>query len=254
MIGTKTKKLNISGLIGNFFTQLLRTKVDAVVVGPRTTAIDQPNLNFRFDQFNKEFFFKMKNIKNQIYKESQNYYFLNKFYYDEFLRGIFIFYDSIIKNTKTFLYQPLRIFIIGRYFDNFINFYNKQILITKETNQKFFFLIQRKYKELYKSLKIDKEFIVDTPDLDDKIFFSFLNEFLIEHNVQKVLFETGLGLFNRIYSELESTDIIYLVERQEFIKKSININNIYFDWSQFNFLLKDRVFLENILIYSLRKF
>lgn len=179
---------------------------------------------------------------------------MNKFYYDEFLRGVFIFYDAIIKNTKNFLYQPIRIFILGKYFDDFINFYNKQILITKETNQRFFFLIQRKYKEFYKNLKIDREFIVDTPNLEDKNFFLFLNEFLINHNVQKVLFETGLGLFNRIYSELEFNDIIYLVERREFLKKAINTNNIYFDWSKYNFLLKDRVFVENILIYSLRKF
>lgn len=226
------------------------------MVGPGTTAVDQPNLSFRFAQFDVDTLNDFYKYKKFLLKQTKFFYELEKNYYDEFLRGILIFHQDIISSTKVFNYQPLRIFILGRYFKNFPNFYKKQLQITNQTNQKFFFLIQHQYKKIYKKFLETKENCLVCPNIQEENFFSFLNAFLVQHNVQKVLLETGLRFFDFVFPYLEKEDFIYLVEKQNCLKqykKEISKEYLFWDKTQYNLVLQDMIHLEDLNIYSLRK-
>ncbi|MFN3603182.1 MAG: hypothetical protein ACK4UJ_00565 [Leptonema sp. (in: bacteria)] len=252
-MGSKLQRISITGFKGQFFTQLLRAKVDAVIVGPATTAIDQPNLNFRWEPFDQNFLDSIQNYKNSFLKESKLNYQVSSQYYDEFLRGLWIFYKDIINSTYIFHYQPIRIFILGRYFDSFINFLEKQKQLEESTKQKFYFFVQKKYKEHYKNFDHDKNHFIDSPNLDDENFFKFLNEFLIEKNVQKVLFEAGVYFFEKLFSYIEPEDFIYHVKKEETVLNKSLKQPIFWDKSKYNLILKDKLLLGDHTIYSLRK-
>ncbi len=230
--------------------------MDAVIVGPGTTAIDQPNLSFDFDSFDLKYLEVFSRYKKLLLKQTKFFYELDKNFYDEFLRGMLIFYREIVLSTKFFNYQPVRIFILGRYFKNFKNFYKKQMEITKRTQQKFFFLVQNKYKQFYQDFLEMKDTIIECPDIQKKQFFSFLNEFLVQQNIQKVLIETGARFFYQIYPYLEKEDPIYLIQKQNIFlsyQKEIIKKYLFWDQSEYHFVLKDSILLEDFIIYSLRK-
>ncbi|GIX41403.1 MAG: hypothetical protein KatS3mg129_1136 [Leptospiraceae bacterium] len=149
-IGINQKSISITGKLGKIITMLFRAKVDAVIVGPGTTAIDRPSLNIRNIEWLDLFSQELKLTQEELLKQTK---FLRNFdstvYYDEFLRGLFIFYNDILKVLENFNYQPKRIFILGRNFENFMQFYFKQKEITENTGQKFYLIIQKRYKEQF---------------------------------------------------------------------------------------------------------
>ena len=67
-IGVKQNRLQISGEFATAFTHVLRSKVDAVVVGMGTIIADSPNLNFRIEKLDA-----LKNYSLSIKKFTNSY-------------------------------------------------------------------------------------------------------------------------------------------------------------------------------------
>jgi diaminohydroxyphosphoribosylaminopyrimidine deaminase/5-amino-6-(5-phosphoribosylamino)uracil reductase len=257
LIGINKKSISITGELGKIITMLLRSKVDAVIVGPGTVAIDKPSLDFRKIDLNimhnEEILHNIEFLKEQT---NFLYYYNSSIFYDEFIRGIILFYEDILKETQHFNYQPKRIFILGHYFKDFFSFYKKQIEITEKTNQTFYFLIQNSYIKQYPLQEIHKDNIRIIPDVKDKNFFEELNRFLIDINVHRILLETGANLFKTFYHFLTSEDHIYWIENQtKFLNEELkNIpiqDKRYWFFSQYNLVLKDKIKLKNLNIFSL---
>ena len=256
LMGVSNKSISITGKLGKFITMLMRAKVDAVIVGPGTTSIDLPSLDLREISLDGEELAILEKTIDYLNNKTQLLY--NNYpnvYYDEFLRGIILFYKDIYQNFQYFNYQPKRIFILGRYFGDFINLFNKQKEITAKTNQPFYFLIQEKYKNDYPLEKLEKENIKFFSSLDSENFFSELNQFLIEIDVHRVLIESGERLFSILFPYLTKSDKIYWIENTSFdenqLKELSQSERKYWFFSNYDLILKDKFSLGHLNLYAL---
>ncbi len=240
IMGSTEKKIQITGKEGSIFTMILRAKCDAVIVGPGTVRIDLPRLDVRWDDSKINYTFEDLYKKSIIQKKQDEYF-------DEFLRGIFLFYKEILEETKFYDYQPYRIFILGKYFPEFLNFYQKQIEITKQTKKPFYFFVQEKYSGEYNLNLVQKEYLQIIPNMENPNFFQFLNRFLHSLGVQKVLIESGKKMFDFFVKFLNSEDRIYYVK----LKKNINVENpVKINLNSYSLKKIDFINLENICVYS----
>lgn len=220
---TRTK-ISLSNSKSNLITQMLRAKVDAVLVGPGTVYTDLPSLNFRgFDSAEILSLEKMRtNFKPSLGEENWEYSLTQSIF--ENTMSI----DSIQShNTKYKDYQPFRIFVIScnKLPEEF--FFEKQTLLNKELQSKkaiFFLLDYEKEKPIdekfYRGLSnISYEepiMIAKKEDLKEKIFQKFT-----DLSLNTVLVEGG-NLFYRMFSEnLEKNDLVYFIHTDRSIAKGI---------------------------------
>ncbi len=251
LMGISSKSLLVTGLSGKYLTMLLRAKVDAVMVGPGTISIDQPELTFRkienMDSIQKEFEKEIIKLKKEIFLLREN----NQ-PYDEFIRGIILFHKEILEETNFYNYQPKRVFLLGRIFKNFYEFYKKQIHLTEKYHQNCYFLIPEKYKYQYDLDKLDKEFYMIVPNRENSNFISYINQFFIEIEAQKVLIEAGLNLFHYFYNNFK-IDKIYWIQNQKAIEVEIeNAEKKYWNFKNFRLNIVDQIELGDLRIYSLK--
>jgi len=256
LMGVSNKSISITGKLGKFITMLMRAKVDAVIVGPGTTSIDLPSLDLREINLDDEELAIVEKSMDYLNKNTQLLYNdYPKVYYDEFLRGLILFYKDIYKNFQYFNYQPKRILILGRYFSNFINFFKKQKQLTENTDQPFYFLIQEKYKNDYPLEKLDKENIRIFPNLDSENFFSELNQFLIEIDVHRALIESGERFFSVSFPHLTKNDKIYWIENTSFEENQSEelplSERKHWFISNYDLILKDKFSLGHLNLYAL---
>lgn len=243
--------VDITGSVGKTLTMLFRAKVDAVLTGPNTTITDMPSLNLREEE-----------IRTYEIREDRDFLFWqtdflrkNRVPYDEFLRGTVIFAEEITGEFRFFSYQPFRVFLAGRNFRNIGEFVKKQEKITEITQKEYFILVPFSVKEELAGKNIPEERFIVVPDLRDSSFFPRLHEFFHSLGVQKVLVESGAGLFQLFFPELNIYDKIYWIENQNeiHIPEGESFQKKYWFYSRYPLLLRDKIFIGSLRIYSLSK-
>ncbi|MCS7205847.1 MAG: hypothetical protein NZ853_09125 [Leptospiraceae bacterium] len=244
------KPVSITGELGKMITMLFRSKVDAVLVGPGTTAIDQPSLDFRKEVIDPE---ESEELKETNLSRQTAILYDHKASYDEFLRGLFLFLEEVINEYDRFSYQPIRVFLLGRYFENFFSFYQKQLRISEKSQKDFYFLIPYKYQNQYPLEKMDSHYYRIFPNYGEESFFSELNQFFISLGVYRVLVESGRVLFDFFFPHLNPFDFIYWIQNQQTLAIEDIKEKKYWFFSEYPLLLKDQITLKGISIYSFRK-
>ncbi len=171
----------ISNSFSNEYTNLLRAKVDAIIVGPKTIFFDSPKLN-------------LKNISiSKSFKANSIYY--NKFFKKENF--------EFIKNN--FLdFSPLRIFLISTKLGFKENFLETQNQINQSENRKktIFILVGDKIEreKLIPKLKSITDNKIYELDKITKTEFYFIFQ---EYNLNQVLIEGGNFLYKIFEDDLD---------------------------------------------------
>jgi diaminohydroxyphosphoribosylaminopyrimidine deaminase / 5-amino-6-(5-phosphoribosylamino)uracil reductase len=254
-IGHKVRRIHISGPAALEFGLDLRSKMDAVLVGPGTTAADLPGLDFRPENYrNTEIFQEYtKHHKNIDYTEYLENYrkteyqentddILNKENRDinlqssdcfcasainsqsqseEFASGhTDIFLESVFKYKKDIrrisaaensVYQPRRIFLLGRLFPHLEEFLLKQKGIEERTGVKAdYLLLEKNHTDWEKYLGKDQYPVI--ADLAHKDFPGILRRQLGAMGINEVLIEGGSILYESLRPGLLETDRFYLLQ------------------------------------------
>lgn len=158
------QRIAISSELSNFYTNMLRAKVDAVVVGTNTVIVDSPSLALR--KIDKE---KYLNLKKKINVKTHGF--------NNLLNNIFEFFedeiDYINENEKG--YQPYRIFLMNAGLTFPAEFWQKQKALSNQYPDKKSFFI------FYNADKDDEKFKVNYQKAED---FTDLIEVRKERRIQ----------------------------------------------------------------------
>jgi diaminohydroxyphosphoribosylaminopyrimidine deaminase/5-amino-6-(5-phosphoribosylamino)uracil reductase len=121
------KRLQISSYNSSLLTQLLRSKVDAILVGPATVQNDSPGLDFRGIPYESK-------LKIETYKSTDPFWrILSETIGSEFLQE-----ESQSEGDR---YQPTRVFVLKKSLPPRVEFWEKQeILAQKFGKRKILFL------------------------------------------------------------------------------------------------------------------
>ncbi|HNJ04860.1 MAG: hypothetical protein K1X70_06050 [Leptospirales bacterium] len=179
IMGSKEKRIMVSSEDGIAFGQMLRAKLDAVLVGPRTIFVDRPGLEARTRSP-----LRMKRTSGQ----------------DPFV-------DAIIANDElaaTNSNQPLRVFVLGRPFPGAETWFEKQKALTETTGREPLFLSVEPWPGRWTHA---------LPPLSHPSFMIELRDVLADRGLGEVLVEGGAGLFHAIMPGLGSRDRLYHLER-----------------------------------------
>ncbi|MBL8021153.1 MAG: hypothetical protein JNM27_15905 [Leptospirales bacterium] len=187
-MGSRKRRVGISGEDGQWIGQLLRAKLDAVVVGPGTIAVDLPGLNFR-----------SPSITGRLKRVS----------------GEDVWMDSLLDNSAECIrlandpvYQPARVFLMGRPFAGLDAWLAKQAKLEGETSR----------RSLYFDLTENKQWsglgAKPLPALSHPNFTIALRTELASCGFNEVLIEGGAGLHNAIALGLNQHDRVLLIERK----------------------------------------
>ncbi|MEM4271308.1 MAG: bifunctional diaminohydroxyphosphoribosylaminopyrimidine deaminase/5-amino-6-(5-phosphoribosylamino)uracil reductase RibD [Candidatus Pacearchaeota archaeon] len=184
----------------NFF-QALRSRMDAIVVGPYTTYKDSPSLDYR----------------GYTRYENSNSTVVDVFYS--------AFYDSIYSNETIPIpddtHQPYRVFVISSKTFPSKEFFEKQNQINQRTQTKkcIFFALEtlspEQEKQLLELTNIPIQY-VDESSLKEK-----LESFLYSLGCLHVLIEGGNLLYKMFTSDIDYSDEIILIHTQTSISKGI---------------------------------
>lgn len=220
---TKTK-ISLSNSKSNQMTQMLRAKVDAVLVGPGTVHTDLPSLNFRgFDNSEILSLEKMRtNFKPNMLTENWEYSLTQSIFENTMTIDSVQFHNTNYKD-----YQPFRIFVVSCNQLPKDFFFEKQTLLNKELQSKkvLFFLLDFEkenpiHEKLYGTLSgisLEHPVIISKKEeLQRKIFQKFT-----DLSLNTVLVEGG-NLFYKMFSEnLDKNDLVYFIHTDRSITKGI---------------------------------
>ena len=191
LIGRKGERLFLSSPDAYKFSMALRAKLDAVLAGPGTVASDLPGLEMR--QMSGELFFR---------KISGN---------DLFTELMLENYSMIEEQFSDRDYQPRRIFILGKQFENSSVFIKKQEEISRITGKQAVYFLLEDSSHLWGTLS-DVEII---PSLASPDFSSELRKSLAGRGLNEVLIEGGAGLFLSLEKNLTDRDRIYILKSKK---------------------------------------
>ena len=205
----KNKKISISNQYSNKLTQLLRAKYDAVLVGPKTTFIDKPSLDFRG-----------LNVMDLSYFKVIKEHFLFNTLLDSFSNNDFITFH----NENISSYQPYRVFIISKASYITEDFIQIQEMLNQKykINKLVFFLSKIEYYSdfLIRNLKKIS---------DNKIYF-FKQESVALDILKKlgnlgcnnVIVEGGNFLYKEFSKIFSSYDLFLKINSENSFKKLIH--------------------------------
>ncbi|MCE9599487.1 MAG: hypothetical protein K8S54_16110 [Spirochaetia bacterium] len=188
LVGKRDARINISGADGHWIGQMLRAKLDAVLVGPGTVALDLPGLNFR------------PRAEKPQFKRSY---------------GHDIWMDSLLENMDECMalshgpaFQPARVFLLGRPFANQDAWFAKQTELGAQTGRKsvYFDLTEEHIWSRFDAKPL--------PALSHPGFILELRSELAACGLNEILVEGGPGLFKAIESGLTTEDRILLIKRK----------------------------------------
>lgn len=195
VLGSRKERIYISGNQALRFGMALRAKMDAVLVGPGAIAVDYPGLNLRKDE---------KHTGDIAFEK---------------IKGKDRFTDALLENIKEIEtlnlddkdYQPDRIFILDRHFENSMEFYDKQKKLENSTGRKSVFLTTETSQHIWTGLEIDGIL----PDFNSPFFTEKLRNTLSDRGYNEVLVEGGAGIFNLFSAQLKKHDRFYILRSKK---------------------------------------
>jgi diaminohydroxyphosphoribosylaminopyrimidine deaminase/5-amino-6-(5-phosphoribosylamino)uracil reductase len=192
-------RIKISSDTSDFYTNLLRSKMDAILVGPNTIENDLPSLNFKNN-------YNYTNISNG----SEDYFFDRLFQIS--------MSDYEFHKEHHLDYQPFRVFFLGSETINLNKWIEIQKSINAELKSKKVIIFLTKPVESYSqeflnSLReiTENKFIpinLHSDDAHSKIIES-LNQIQF---MQNIMIEGGLSLYNIFLSHLDSNDKLIQIQ------------------------------------------
>ncbi len=191
-IGLRRRRLRISSPAGLRVGMILRAKLDAVVVGPRTIAADRPGLELRFEA-GLVGTLTMRKIDGA----------------DPFWDGLLLSRETVeaalLANPRS--YQPARVFLCGRHFEELSEFLQKQADLAVATGREAICGALPGHAE---SPGLPQP-VDRLPDLEDAGFAAAFRRFLAVQGWNEVLVEGGAGLFHALQQGLTGEDRIYVL-------------------------------------------
>ncbi|WCL48388.1 bifunctional diaminohydroxyphosphoribosylaminopyrimidine deaminase/5-amino-6-(5-phosphoribosylamino)uracil reductase RibD [Leptospira sp. GIMC2001] len=120
------ERLSVSNQSSNVYLSMLRAKVDAIIVGPKTTEIDNPSLNFRIPEY-----MKADNSKSKLNNENPDVLFW------ESIMNFSLDQDIQTHHRENIIeYQPIRAFVIAKNQILSKDFIHKQKVLQELYNHK----------------------------------------------------------------------------------------------------------------------
>lgn len=177
----------------HYFSNLLRSRLDAILVGPKTVAVDIPALDFK---------------EKPLFKSDENPIDYQPPFWSSLLQG----YDH---GKPTQQYQPLRCFLLGHVTATSQEFLHKQTSLNDKYHQKqvVFFIMEDSYKQWQDHQKSLQE-------ISDGRVFSLKKNHLYEQ-IMTELYRLGVSLLmveggNLLYREfsrvLHKSDTILQIQ------------------------------------------
>lgn len=196
IMGVRTGRLPISGKLAANLTHRLRSRVDAVVVGAGTVAVDMPGLDMRPMEILENFQDQFRHLEPSINCDCS-------------IAGRYLWSDLIESSVQDFgkQYQPDRVFILGQDFSDWKAFLQKQAELNTKTGRRAHFITYERYQTIWqKRLKIAHIL----SDRDSQVSISELIFFLGQF-YNEVLIEGGANLLESLQIHLKEQDLIYLL-------------------------------------------
>ncbi len=183
MAGAGAERLLISGIVARRFTMALRSRMDAVLVGPGTVAGDLPGLDVRPPEAGPAFDF----AKIAPAARANG---------DLFLEALCEHFDAVTRQAADRARQPDRIFLLGRPFPGQGDFFTKQNAIAGRTGRAAVYLTTASYAATWL-----RRAATVLPDLADPDFARSLRIFFSARGYNEVLVEGGPTLLGRLARE-----------------------------------------------------
>lgn len=213
-------KISLSNPFSNQITQMLRAKLDAVIVGPVTVYVDYPGLDFRG--------FDLSILEKLDLRKSEDDQSNGELFPEVLFKSISSRTSLDWHNRNDQAYQPYRIFVISlkRLPDK--SFFQKQKLLCEKYGNKkaiFFMLDFEKenishQKAYAKMVEVSSELPVlvqDRNELPEKLFSMFS-----QLSLNTILVEGGNMLYKIFANELYEDDLIYLIHTGASIREGIS--------------------------------
>ncbi len=220
-MGRKDYRVAISKSHARTFTMILRSRLDAVVVGPGTIQTDLPSLNLRFPIDTEEqaeslvdsYREGIDNFGNSIQIKRTGSFFSED--------SSDVFTGAIFANKKEILHQmhfyreefePDRVFLMGRPFEGQNEFLLKQEELTEITGKGPVYLCFSSTEEYWK----DRIPLVKVlPDMDSNVFPRYFREAMGELGYNEIMIEGGAALFESLSPDLNALDRLYLIKSKD---------------------------------------
>lgn len=214
-------RIFLSNEKSNEVTQMLRAKLDAVIVGPVTVYVDYPGLDFRgFEEKQAEHFFS-QNTKSNLKETGFSFT-------GTLISNTFESTSKEWHNTKLKDYQPYRIFVLSlkRVPDQL--FFKKQLLLSEKFGKEktIFFLLdfdetnltyQKYFTAMQEISSQDLIIVKNQSELLDQLLAKFS-----ELSLNTILVEGGNLLYKTFSQKLEAEDLIYFIRSNKNIEKGIS--------------------------------
>ena len=213
-------KISLSNPFSNQITQMLRAKLDAVIVGPVTVYVDYPGLDFRG--------FDLKILENLDLRKKKGSQSDGQLFSEFLFKSVSSRTSLDWHNRNEQAYQPYRIFVISlkRLPDK--SFFQKQSMLCEKYGNKktIFFMLDfdrenaAHQKVFAKMVEVSSELPVlvqDRTELPEKLFSMFS-----KLSLNTILVEGGNMLYKIFANELYEDDLIYLIHTRVSIKEGIS--------------------------------
>lgn len=215
-------KLSLSNSFSNQITQMLRAKLDAVIVGPVTVYVDYPGLDFR--GFDLTTLGLRETPENDLQQFSQE----KNIFTESLFRNISNRQSLDWHNSHLSEYQPFRVFVLSLKRIPDQGFFQKQNLLREklETKKSLFFLLDfeennSSHKSLYaKMQEVSSELPVivsDRSELPGAMFSMFSHL-----SLNTILVEGGNLLYRMFAERLGKEDLIYFIRTGSTIAAGIS--------------------------------
>jgi diaminohydroxyphosphoribosylaminopyrimidine deaminase/5-amino-6-(5-phosphoribosylamino)uracil reductase len=224
-------KKSLSNSYSNQITQMLRAKLDAVLVGPTTIYVDLPGLDFRrFDLGLPE----LEN-GNSFIKETDDIQVDNIIFTRTLFESISNHISLTFHISKLVDYQPFRIFVMSLKKLPDPGFFQKQRFLNEKLGSKkvIFFLLDFEvdnpfHQNMYiKMTDISCDLpviVIDRDELMPALYLKFS-----DLSLNTVLVEGGNLLYKMFSTNLRANDSIYFIHTENLISEGIfpeiNLNN-----------------------------
>ncbi len=213
-------KMSLSNPLSNQVTQMLRAKLDAVIVGPVTVYVDYPGLDFRgFDLKTLDL-----DLKDSSVEQSNSPRLFTESLFQNMSSQISLEWH----NSNLTEYQPLRIFVLSLKRIPDLGFFNKQKALSEKFGIKkaiFFILDFDPESSAHQNLFVKMQevssdlpvIVLDRSDLLERLFTKFS-----ELSLNTILVEGGNLLYRMFSDKINKDDLIYFIRTQSSITEGIS--------------------------------